>query len=228
MKNKEDLNGWLVVKILFRLFLFPVFLFLPAGTLYWPEAWLFFLIYYSWAGPVLVWLWKNDPELLKERVALKKPEKSWDKVIVFLGSILFFALFLIIGFDVRYQWSQTPFVVKLLGITFVTPSLILFFLVMRENTYLSRIVEIEKERGHKVITSGPYGFVRHPLYVGVIILVLAMPLALGSLYAVIPAVLLDGLLVVRTYLEDKMLHEELPGYKEYAKKTRYRLLPSVW
>jgi protein-S-isoprenylcysteine O-methyltransferase Ste14 len=173
-------------------------------------------------------LWKNDPELLKERVALKKPEKSWDKVIVFLGSILFFALFLIIGFDVRYQWSQTPFVLKLLGITFVIPSLILFFLVMRENTYLSRIVEIEKERGHKVITSGPYGFVRHPLYVGVIILVLAMPLALGSLYAVIPAVLLDVLIVVRTYLEDKMLHEELPGYKEYAKKTRYRLLPSVW
>ena len=99
---------------------------------------------------------------------------------------------------------------------------------MKENTYLSRIVEIQKERGHSVITTGPYKYVRHPMYVGVIIMFFFTPLALGSIYGLIPALLLIGLIVIRTYKEDKMLHRELQGYREYAEKTPYRLLPGIW
>ncbi len=99
---------------------------------------------------------------------------------------------------------------------------------MKENTYLSRTVEIQKERGHRVITTGPYKYVRHPMYIGVIMMFFCTSLALGSLFGLIPAFLLTILIIIRTNNEDKMLHKELQGYKEYARKTRYRLLPSVW
>jgi protein-S-isoprenylcysteine O-methyltransferase Ste14 len=99
---------------------------------------------------------------------------------------------------------------------------------MEENTFLSRHVEIQEERGHKVITTGPYRFVRHPMYIGTTILLLALPVALGSLYALIPAALCIIFMIIRTYLEDKTLHEELEGYTEYAQKTKYRLLPGIW
>jgi len=99
---------------------------------------------------------------------------------------------------------------------------------MKENTFLSRHVEIQKDRGHKVITTRPYGFVRHPMYIGATILMLCLPVALGSLYALIPAVFFVIFIIIRTVLEDKTLHKELEGYAEYAKKTKYRLLPGVW
>jgi protein-S-isoprenylcysteine O-methyltransferase Ste14 len=99
---------------------------------------------------------------------------------------------------------------------------------MRENTYLSRVVEIQKDRGHKVITTGPYRYVRHPMYVGVIILLVSVPLALGSLWALVPGVALTIIIIIRTHLEDKTLHAELEGYKAYAGKVRYRLVPGIW
>jgi len=107
-------------------------------------------------------------------------------------------------------------------------SLVLFFLVNRENTYLSRVVEVQEERGHKVITTGPYKIVRHPMYFAIIILYICHCLALGSLYALIPCTGVIITIVIRNSYEDKMLHEQLEGYKEYAQKTRYKLLPGIW
>jgi protein-S-isoprenylcysteine O-methyltransferase Ste14 len=115
---------------------------------------------------------------------------------------------------------------KAIGFLALAPSFWIIFAAMKENPYLYKIVVVQKDQ--KVITTGPYAIVRHPMYVGVIIMFLAIPLSLGSLIAIIPGALMSLLLVIRTYLEDKTLHEELPGYKEYAMKTRYRLLPKVW
>jgi protein-S-isoprenylcysteine O-methyltransferase Ste14 len=214
----------LYIKVMIRLligFIFIAgFLFGTAGTFNWPEAWLYIIIQFSLSITFYTWLKKNNPELLKDRLIFrKKTAKSWDKAIT-TGSLPFLiALLIVPGLDaVRYQWSQVSLAIKTIG----------FLAIMKENAYLSRVVEIQKERQHKVITTGPYKYVRHPMYVGIITLGLCLPLALGSLYGLIPAVFLVIAVIIRTYLEDKTLYEELPGYKEYAKKTKYRLLPGVW
>lgn len=219
-----------IAKVAMIFLFYGALLFGSAGTLKWSEAWLFILMHVSFSSSLVIWLKKNNPDLLEERLAIfKKPTKGWDTAIILVGTILFVAMFLIAGFDAtRYHWSQTPFVLKVLGFAGFIPALALDFLVMRENAYLSRIVEIQKDRGHKVITTGPYKYVRHPMYAGTITFYFCIPLALGSLYALIPSSLVVVLIIVRTYLEDKTLHKELSGYREYAKKTRYRLLPWVW
>ncbi len=108
------------------------------------------------------------------------------------------------------------------------PCFVLLGWIMRENTYLSQVVKIDKNRGHKVITTGPYALVRHPMYITAIILLFAVPIALGSRFALIISLFLMVLLIVRTYLEDRTLHVELVGYPEYAKQTIYRLIPGIW
>jgi protein-S-isoprenylcysteine O-methyltransferase Ste14 len=220
-------NAEIVVRMVLAMLLFMAFLFIPAGTLYWFEAWLFIVVYLSFAIPAIIWLMKNDPNLLKERMSMKLPVKGWDRVIIIAFTILYFAQFIIAGFDaVRYNWLETPFILKALGFFSLIPSFVLIFLAMKENPYLYKIVVVQK--GQKVVSTGPYAVVRHPMYVGVVILFIAMPLALGSLYALIPGVLMSALLVIRTHLEDRTLHHELSGYTEYAKKTRYKLIPWVW
>jgi protein-S-isoprenylcysteine O-methyltransferase Ste14 len=146
---------------------------------------------------------------------------------MFALTVLFIAQLVIFGLDaVRYEWSQTPFTLKAVGFAGLIFSLILIFLPMKENPYLTKIVVVQKDQ--KVITTGPYKYVRHPMYSGVIILFFSLPLALGSLYALIPGILMTILLIIRTWFEDKMLHKELPGYEDYARKTCYRLMPWVW
>ena len=160
---------------------------------------------------------------------LKSSVRGWDKAILSVSAVLCVPYLLLPGLDaVRYQWSSVPLVVKVLGFAGIAAVFLLIAWVMRENTYLSRIVEIQKDRGHTVITTGPYQWVRHPMYVGVIILFVCLPLALGSLWSLIPAVLLITLIVVRTHFEDKTLREELEGYKDYSVKVAHRLVPGIW
>jgi protein-S-isoprenylcysteine O-methyltransferase Ste14 len=118
--------------------------------------------------------------------------------------------------------------VKVICFILVAASFIWITLVIKENTFLSRFVEIQEARGHKVITTGPYRFVRHPMYSGITVLLLSLPAALGSLFALIPAAFCIIFTIIRTGLEDKTLHEELEGYVEYAQKTKYRLFPGIW
>jgi protein-S-isoprenylcysteine O-methyltransferase Ste14 len=224
----------LVIKVLIRfisgLIFIGIFFFGPAGTFNWTEAWIFIGIQFSWSTGLAIWLLKHDPELLKTRMSLtKKSAKSWDKLIL-TASIPFYLAFLVIpGLDaVRFQWSKVPIAVKIFCFVLTALSFIWTSLVMKENTYLSRVVEIQTERGHKVITTGPYKIIRHPMYIGAIVLFLSLPLALGSLYGLIPAALCIIFLVIRTYLEDETLHKELEGYKDYVQKTKYRLIPHIW
>jgi protein-S-isoprenylcysteine O-methyltransferase Ste14 len=159
----------------------------------------------------------------------RKDAKTWDKIILVVYSILTMIMLAVAGLDaVRYQWTHVPLMVKALGFLGFIPAYMLVFWTMMENRYLSEIVRIQEERGHEVCTTGPYRYVRHPMYVGVIIFVLCLPLALGSFYALFLGVLIILVFLIRTSLEDKTLQNELPGYKEYAEQVRYRLVPGIW
>jgi protein-S-isoprenylcysteine O-methyltransferase Ste14 len=172
---------------------------------------------------------RRAPDLLKERLTRNKEIKSWDKMIMTVYSFLLIILLAVPGLDaVRFGWSEVPLVVKALGFFGYIPALVFAFWAMRENAYSSDVVRIQEDRGHTVCSTGPYRYVRHPMYVGVILFVLCFPLSLGSLYSFIPASIIVVLFIIRTSLEDKTLQEELPGYKEYTQTVRYRLIPGVW
>jgi protein-S-isoprenylcysteine O-methyltransferase Ste14 len=179
------------------------------------------------------YLLRYDPDLLAERmklIPLEKNQKTWDKILMFLFFITGIGLYIIPGFDVmRYAWSE-PFSlwIKILAMLVHVPSFLLLGWIMRENTYLSPVVKIDKERSHQVVTTGPYALVRHPMYTVVIVLLFAVPMALGSRFALILSLFLTLMLIIRTYFEDRTLHEELEDYSTYAKQTRYRLIPGIW
>jgi protein-S-isoprenylcysteine O-methyltransferase Ste14 len=231
MSNNDSSKLKIALKTVLMIIFFLALIFVPAGTFKWIEAWIFLLLYFLCMAALVIWLKKNDPELLKERMAAKKKKnvKGWDRAIMFAYTLLILVLIVLAGLDaVRFRWSQVPLEIKVLGFIGFIPVLILVSWTMKENTYLSEMVRIQEERGHQVCTTGPYQYVRHPMYVGVIIFLFCFPLALGSLYALIPAFVTVILFFIRTALEDKTLHNELPGYKEYAEKVRYRLIPGVW
>ena len=208
--------------------LFAILLFVPAGTLNWLEGWLFLGLYIAFSLLAGTWMLKNNPGMLEERLKVEKtPGKKWDKAVILLIGAFFIAAFIVAGLDVfHFHWSSLPLAVEAFGFIGIALGFALVFLALRENAFATRTVEVKK--GQKVISTGPYKFVRHPMYVGAIAFFLCTPLALGSLFAILPMVCAVALFVARTYLEDKTLQKELKGYKEYAKRTRYRLLPGVW
>lgn len=206
-----------------------ILLFGPAGTFHWPEAWIFLFFYGVAVTGIAVWLKKNSPELLKERMTRKKDSKAWDRIILVIYTILAMIMFVIAGFDaVRFRWSHVPSLVKSLGFLGFVPAYLLIFWTMTQNPYLSNVVRIQEERGHKVCTTGPYKYIRHPMYLGIIIFIFCLPLALGSFFSLLISVSIAIVFLVRTSLEDKTLQSELPGYKEYARQVRYRVIPGVW
>ena len=204
-------------------------IFVPAGTFQWTEAWIFLALYMIAVGAALIRMKKKAPDLLKERMKRKKDAKRWDKIFMVIYSIFLMFLLVVPGLDaVRFGWSKVGLIVKLLAFIGYLPAFAIVYWTMKENAYLSDVVRIQEDRGHTVCTTGPYKYVRHPMYMGVILIMLCYPLSLGSLYALIPAVIIVILFLIRTALEDKTLNEELAGYKEYAQKVRYRLLPGLW
>ncbi|MFH1256621.1 MAG: isoprenylcysteine carboxylmethyltransferase family protein [Candidatus Diapherotrites archaeon] len=216
----------IIVKVLLFVVSVIAFLFVPAGTVYWPEAWLYIAITFAYFIPMVFYLKKHSPELLERRSKMM-PEKGWDAVFTIGSGIIFVVMFALLGLDaVRFQWSSVPLSIKAIGFIGTALSYVAVFFVMKENSYLFRIVKIEQ--GQKLATKGPYAIVRHPMYISVIVMVFSLPLALGSYYGLIPAALINLCIVARTVMEDSLLQKELPGYKAYAQKTRYRLLPGVW
>ncbi len=212
--------------------LFIVFvglIFIVAGTFNWPELWFFLGVYVVAMTALMIWLKKHDPGLLKERMSVGKDIKGWDKTILRVYTILLLIVFLTAPLDAaRFRWSHVPFVLKGLAFLVIVFSWIIGFWAFRENSYLSQFVRIQTDRGHQVCTTGPYEFIRHPMYLAVILTILCLPLVLGSFWALLPAALIAVLFVLRTSLEDKTLQNELPGYAEYAQKVRWKLLPKVW
>jgi protein-S-isoprenylcysteine O-methyltransferase Ste14 len=199
--------------------------FWPAGTFWYWQAWAYMAILFIPMLGAFAYLIRKDPELLERRMRAKEKERQ-QKTITSVGSLFLLGTYLLPGFDRRYGWSSVPAVVALSADILVLAGYGLFLRVLKENRYASRIVEVEKKQ--KVITTGPYAMVRHPMYVAVMIMFVFTPLALGSYWAVLPALLVILVLVARILNEEKVLLAELPGYREYMQRVKYRLIPGIW
>lgn len=200
--------------------------FLPAGTFRYWQAWVWLGVVITPMLGVLVYLLRHDPGLLERRMRTREREKE-QSLMVKLSLIWFGLAYLIPGLDRRFGWSHVPVGIVIAADALVLLGYLVCIMVLRENSYASRVVEVEK--GQKVIDTGPYAFVRHPFYLGSIILYLFSPLALGSYWAVIPIPLIILILLfLRIPNEEQVLLRELPGYAAYMQKVKYRLLPGVW
>jgi protein-S-isoprenylcysteine O-methyltransferase Ste14 len=205
-------------------------LFLPAGRLDWWAAWGFIVVYMLTVFIAVAVLQRKDPDLIKERRQTQENIKGWDKVITTLFGMVLVPLILVVsGLDQRFSWADSfPLILQILATVAGILGFVLVFWGMAANTFFSSYVRIQDERGHTTITAGPYRYVRHPGYLGMIVSALMIPLVLGSWWALIPAGVAAGLMILRTALEDKTLQLELDGYKEFTKRTRYRLIPGIW
>lgn len=184
------------------------------------------LYFVSW----IIWGLRNDPELLKERAqSLEKDGKEWDKKLVRINLVFSIAFYTVAGLDaVRFGWSQIDARIAPFALLFAILGYVFPLWALTNNPFASGIVRIQKERGHTVVSDGPYRFVRHPMYVGTLFYGNGAPLYLDSWWALIPGMALIASIIIRTALEDRTLQEELPGYREYAQKVPYRLIPGIW
>ena len=204
-------------------------LFGVAGRLNWRGAWLLTALLVSSLLIVLPWALKKAPELLEERIKPGANVKRWDKVILAIYQGLLLAVLVVAALDAgRFQKSTMPTVIQIAGAAAFLALVGWIWWTMSANAYLSSRARIQSDRQQQVATGGPYRYVRHPMYVAIILLVPAMALVLGSWWALIPAGVVGPLFVVRSALEDRMLLDELAGYREYASRVRYRLVPGIW
>ena len=188
-------------------------------------------IFFSVGIAFVVWLARHDPELLAERLSfpMQRGQPLWDKVFVVAFIVLIIAWFILMPLDtVRFGWSEVPGWLQFLGALGIVVSFYIIFLTFRENAYLAPVVKLQEERGQRVVSTGPYRHVRHPLYSSTFLFFPAVALLLGSWWGLLLCPVLLSLLVWRTTLEDRMLKNELAGYNEYARNVRYRLIPRVW
>lgn len=229
MSNKELPKRKLIIMVLARTLFFLIVMlamfFLPAGSFNFWEAWVYLTIIFVSMFAFLIYFLKNDPELLERRMRSKEKEIE-QKWIIGTMSVCFIFTFLLPGFDQRFGWSHVPVIMVIIADIVVLLGYGFVFLVLKENSYASRVIEVEKDQ--KVISSGPYAVVRHPMYLGVALMFLFTPLALGSYWALIPAVLMIFVLVPRIFNEEKVLERDLDGYREYMQQVKYRLIPGIW
>ena len=201
-----------------------------SGRWDWWAGWTFLLVFMGYSLSLFYWLSRIDPGLARERRHdADERNQPYERVILPVMVALELSLLLVAALDSgRFGWSRTPVWVRVVGWMSLAAGGAMLPWVFRTNTFASGVGRIQDDRGHTVITSGPYRYVRHPMYTAVITVMLGLPLALGSYWALIPGGLLSLLFIVRTALEDRMLQAELPGYEDYTRQTRYRLIPGVW
>jgi protein-S-isoprenylcysteine O-methyltransferase Ste14 len=206
-------------------------LFLSSWRFDWVMAWVYVGAFALVLTVIVVCQELSNPELLQERSEFKprKGVQTWDVILSAVIRVSLLASYVVAGLDVRFGWGpEIPLAVQIAAFTFGLLGVGLIVWATAANRYAAVYARIQQERGHAVATTGPYHFVRHPFYVGVITFSLTVPVALGSPWALISGGLVALLFVVKTALEDRMLQAGLPGYKEYAQRTRYRLVPGVW
>ena len=231
-QTELKLDAVTVIRILIYLFFVPVVLILSSGKLDWVMGWVYAILGIIISIGSRVLMARKNPDLVAERANFRDAEgaKDWDKkLVLWVAQILPFVGLIVAGLDKRFGWSPdfplwgtlAALVIGFLGTAFSTWAMV-------ENRYFSSVVRIQTDRGQTVCDTGPYKFVRHPGYAGGLLWHIMTPLMLGTLWAYIVTVIMVSLTVLRTALEDKTLIEELPGYKEYTQRTRYRLLPGIW
>jgi len=211
------------------LLFFVLGLFLPAGTWLWTKGWLFILLFVLASILAMSYLRRVNPEVIAARINRHEGTKRWDRILL----AIFFPTALVIPIlaaldDGRFHWFHVPWWGCVLGYTLLIAGLVGVTWAESVNKFFEPTVRIQTDRGHRVIDTGPYAIVRHPGYVSGCLYFVGMPLSLGSLWALIPAILSCLLLVLRTIWEDRTLRDELTGYKEYTQRVRYRLIPGLW
>lgn len=214
-----------LVKFTCGLLLVGLLIFLPAGTLAYANGWLLVGLLF---GPMLiagfVMLFKN-PAFLAKRLDAREKQAAQKGVLAFSG-LMFIGGFVVAGLDFRFGWSQMPQTVTIVASVLFLLAYALYAEVMRENAYLSRTIKVEE--GQKVVDTGLYGIVRHPMYMATILLFLMIPIVLGSWYALIVFAFYPAIIIVRLKDEEKLLTRELPGYAQYKQKVKYRIIPFIW
>jgi len=206
-----------------------VALFWSAGRIDWWPAWAAIAVWLAWFTATDILILHFNPDLMAERLAPPKGAKTWDRAILSILRLTQLVRYILAGLDQRYGWTGGfPLAAQIAALTVCVLSYALLAWAMASNTFFSQIVRIQSDRGHAVATDGPYRYVRHPAYIGMILFELAMSTLLASWWALIAGGLCAILLILRTSLEDRTLQTELTGYLDYARQVRYRLLPGIW
>jgi protein-S-isoprenylcysteine O-methyltransferase Ste14 len=223
--NYKKLRNAVIVRFSLFAVIIGILLFIPAGSIGYWQAWVYCGVLFIPIIGVCAYFLKKNPALLERRLGMKEKERS-QKLFAKLSLTVFLIAWVLPGLDYRFKWSSVQFAVVIVADFTVLCGYILCFFTFKENEYASRIIEVEK--GQKVISTGPYASIRHPLYLAGIIIYLLSPLALGSWWGFLAALPLPALLVFRILKEEELLKKELPGYEEYMRKVKYRLIPFVW
>jgi protein-S-isoprenylcysteine O-methyltransferase Ste14 len=225
-------TGILLARFVFTYLFILLALWVPAWDVGWWQAWVYSVVLLVAGIGGRLWAELRHPGLLAERQSLEKVQeaKPWDKVLAPLMAVsISFPLFIVAGLDHRWGWSPVfPTWLNILGLVMVSVGYALAVWALVENPFFSSTVRVQWERGHVVCDTGPYRIVRHPGYAGSMLPLAGIALALGSLWTLIPAVVAFIIAVIRTRLEDRTLQEELPGYRDYARRVRYRLIPGIY
>ncbi|MFZ1043671.1 MAG: isoprenylcysteine carboxylmethyltransferase family protein [Anaerolineales bacterium] len=209
---------------------FALALFLPAGTLAWRAGWIFLLLFFGFYLIVTMWLYTHNPGLMQERTRLvTSDQQGWDKILFPLMEIFFIIWLIFSSLDAaRFHWSLVPFWIQAIGALILLCSFYFLFLTFRENSYLSPVVRVQEERGHTVVSTGIYHYVRHPMYMAIFVFIVGTSLLLGSWYGLIFVIICMAMLARRAVLEERTLQAELPGYTSYMEQVKYRFLPYIW
>ena len=208
-----------------------VILFGAAGTLDWPEAWFYLALTTVMSFGFGAWLCRHDPALLAERLGslIQRDQKRWDKILMVIMLALWTGWLILIGLDAkRFHWSDVPVAAQIVGLVLLCLGAYVVWLTFKENSYAAPVIKIQKERGHLVVSTGPYAYVRHPMYAGGLLFIAGAPLLLGSWWGLAAGAVLLLLIAVRAVLEERTLAAELTGYADYATRVRYRLVPHLW
>lgn len=223
--SKTKISWRTFSRFIIGLVIIPSVLFLTAGTFNYWQVWLYLAVLFIPALFILAYFAKTDPAFLNRRMQFKEPEKA-QKKIVRLSWIPILLEFILPGLDVRFGWSNLPPLFVIMGAVLVFTGYVIIILSFRENHYAARVVKVEE--GQKVISTGPYALVRHPMYLGSMVLYLFSPLALGSYWALIPALFSIPVFIFRIRNEEEVLQRDLPGYDGYINKVHYHLIPGIW
>jgi len=220
----------LILRTILAMLLLGGLLFLSAGTYDWPGAWALLALLGTIGLGGGSWLAATDPELFKERMKpmFQRGQKGWDKKLMGAFLALWLSWFVVMGLDLRYGWSSVPLSLQVVGFLLLVLMMVIVVYVLRENRFAAPVVRVQTERGHRVVSTGPYAFIRHPMYASMLFYGLGVPLLLGALSGLIVAAALIVLIAIRAVFEERTLAAELPGYAAYAERVRYRLVPLVW
>ena len=232
LDDEQGINLRAIIMFILFALLLPMVMFLTAGTFNWTMAWVYLAIHVIFTIGGRVVAWRKNPGLLRERARSLDAEdaKPWDRLLDVVGGLLGpLVLFLVAGLDYRYQASlEFSLTVQVIAMVIVVLGFLWGTWAFVVNAYFSAVVRLQEDRGQTVVQDGPYRFMRHPGYAGGLVAYLGIPIMLGTLWALVPAVLLILVMIYRTSMEDRVLQAELPGYAEYAARTRFRLIPWIW